>query len=318
MTQSVVISEKVQLTDEIVQFTFANNQDTPLAPFEAGAHIDIFLLPEVTRQYSLFNAWHHGEEYKIAIKMEMDGRGGSKHICKTFKVGDEVTVSNPRNHFALEKSARHYILMGGGIGITPVISLAEQLIEQGDASFELHYFARSEQDAAFSDYLNQERFNGRVFTHWDDGPEEQKLDLADKFAAVQEQTQIYMCGPQGFMSAIENACQHWPEGSLKQEHFASAVSSDAPKDPFNVRLQKSNIDVSVAENQSLSEALKEHGIIVNISCSEGVCGECLCNVVSGDIDHRDTVLTDAEKKSNSKMTPCVSRAKGDSLIVLDL
>lgn len=318
MTQTVIIKEKIQLTDDIYQFTFVNQANEPLAAYEAGAHIDLLLGPDVSRQYSLFNPYGNGKEYKIAIKKEINGRGGSKHVCETYEVGDTAWVSEPRNLFALETEAKHYILLGGGIGITPIIALAEQLLSINGVTCELHYFARSKADAAFREYLSQERFEDIVFFHYDDGPDEQKMNFTMTFAKPWQHTQVYMCGPQGFMQAVEEACKNWSPGTVKKEHFGASEAIQQPKQAFDVRLAKSGLEFQVGADESLADALKKHGKPVRISCSEGVCGECLCKVVSGDIDHRDTVLGEFEKQAGNIMAPCVSRGQSDSTLVLDL
>ncbi|KKK65602.1 hypothetical protein LCGC14_2972490, partial [marine sediment metagenome] len=154
--------------------------------------------------------------YKIAIQREPGGRGGSIELCETLEVGDKITISQPRNNFELEQGWRHYVLLGGGIGITPIIAMADTLYENG-SSFELHYCARNKERAAFKSILGSKPYKQNISIHLDNGPADQLLDLKGLFDQVKEEHQIYMCGPEGFMRAIENATKHWPSKNIKKE-----------------------------------------------------------------------------------------------------
>jgi vanillate O-demethylase ferredoxin subunit len=287
-----------------------------LAPFTAGAHVDVHLPGGLLRQYSLCNDPEDHARYRLAVLQEPASRGGSRAVFG-LQVGDELSVSEPRNHFPLAASAVRSLLIAGGIGITPLLAMAHAL-HRADAPFTLHYCARSRQRAAFLDELGA-RFGSAALLHFDDGPEPQRFVVAQVLGAPRAGEHVYVCGPAGFIDHVLSAARElgWPEAQLHSERF----SADAPQvqegdQPFEVEVASNGLVVPVAVGQSIAEALLERGVEVPTSCEGGVCGTCVVRVLRGTPDHRDTYLTDAEH-AEQLITTCCSRARSARL-VLDL
>jgi len=288
----------------------------------AGSHLDVHLPGGVIRQYSLCNDPADRGRYLIAVLKETAGRGGSRLLHDLLQVPNLVTVSLPRNNFALSAEARHSVLVAGGIGITPLKAMAHELASSG-RSFELHYCTRTPQHAAFGDELAA--FGAaRVRLHHDGGDPARGLDLAGLLRDHAPGTHLYYCGPGGFMSACAAASAHWPAGSVHSEHFkAPAPLPSATTDEagaagdgtFIVELASSGLQVEVAPERSIVEALADAGVEIETSCVSGLCGTCKVRYLAGTVDHRDYVLSGEEQ--SEYLTACVSRAVRGRL-VLDL
>ena len=290
-----------------------------LPPVRAGAHIDVQLPGGLVRSYSLAGDPQDRTHWLLGVLREVDGCGGSRAMFDAVRVGDLLTVSAPRNAFALAPEARHSVLLGGGIGITPLKAMAHTLAAQG-ASFELHHCARSPQHAAFASELNAAMPADRLHRHFDGGDPAQGLDIAALLASPAPGTHLYGCGPAGFMQACADASRHWPAGSVHFEHFKPPVS-DAPAVPvalaggFEVLLAKKGIRIQVLPEQTIVRAIELAGLRVPTSCLSGLCGACKTDYLEGDVEHNDYILSDDEKARC--MTLCVSRARSP-LLVLDL
>lgn len=308
------VAKKQQLSNEIYHFSLQPEVDLE-HPTEPGSHIDIFLKDGQARQYSIFDT-DQGQIH-VAIQRETNGRGGSLEICNEVQQGDRIEISTPRNNFKLQEDNGHVILLGAGIGITPVISMALEL-NANQRSFELHYFVRNKESSAFEEYLLKQDFPN-YHIHFDDGDENQKLNLKEYFHQQKPASKIYMCGPEGFMSAVESATSYWEKGSVVKERF-SAVSdeNDGEALPFTVRIKSTDQVIVVEADEALTDALRKNGVMPRTSCSEGVCGSCIVDVVSGTPIHKDGCLSDEERDSGDLIVPCVSRANPDEELVLDL
>jgi ferredoxin-NADP reductase len=289
-----------------------------LPAFTPGAHINVHVDHETVRQYSLCNDPDRRGRYRIAVRRAPDSRGGSQALHERVQVGDRLVIEAPRNHFPLERGARHHVLVAAGIGVTPLIGMAQALQRQGK-SYELHYFTRSIEHAAFHDELSQPRFNGRVNFHYAVEPERLRELLRRVLAERPEGHHLYLCGPRRFMEVVEETVAgRWPAESIHVEHFSADPQAQAgPCVPFEVHLQRSQRTLDVPANKSIADVLCHHGINVVTSCRQGVCGTCLTGVIAGNCDHRDAFLSDKERKAGDKIMVCVSRARGDQ-IVLDL
>ena len=288
-----------------------------LPPFEAGAHVDLHLGEGLVRQYSLCGDPADRQAYRLGILRDPNSRGGSIAAHERLSEGTVVEIGLPRNLFPLEAGARRSILVGGGIGVTPMIAMAHALAAR-DADFALHYCGRSQASCAFLGELAAAPFSARVHTHFDDGAVEQRLNLVEVLTGADAGTHLYVCGPSGFMDWViaEAGRLGLPAGQIHKEYFQVEPPAGASK-AFDVALKKSGKTVHVAENQSIVEALAGVGIKIKVSCEQGVCGTCLCNVLDGTPDHRDVFLTDEEKADNDQILLCCSRALSDTL-VLDL
>lgn len=288
----------------------------PLPAFDAGAHIDLHLGDGLVRQYSLAGAPSQRGSYRLGILKDPASRGGSVAAHQRLLAGATLRIGLPRNHFPLAAGATRSVLVGGGIGITPMIAMAHALSEAGQA-FELHYCGRSEAACAFLDELRGSAYASQVHTHFDDAGESQRLDLNAVLAQAAPGTHLYVCGPAGFMDWVIGEARRLglPEEQIHKEYFQ--VDTDTSGQAFDVVAHKSGQRVRVEAGQSIVDALAGIGIKVPMSCEQGVCGTCLCTVLDGTPDHRDVFLTDEEKADNDQILLCCSRAKSDTL-VLDL
>ena len=300
-------------------YELVHPQGAPLPGFEAGAHIDVQVADGLLRQYSLCNPPGERQRYVIGVLREEQGRGGSRGLHQGWRVGQLVRVSPPRNHFALRPGARHVLLLAGGIGITPLKAMAHQLQAQA-VDYELHYCARDAQCAAFADELRSSLDPARLHLHLDGGDPSRGLDIAALLAAERrEGTQVYYCGPAGFMKACASAAALWPAGSVHCEHFQAPdrpVCDGAPSaGGFTVQIASSGLRLHVAAQRSIVEVLREAGIEIATSCEAGLCATCKTGYLQGEVEHQDCILGPDEQRTH--LTPCVSRARGE-LLVLDL
>ena len=293
-----------------------------LPPFTSGAHIDIHLdlgAGKVVRQYSLCNDPAERRRYVIAVLNDEGGRGGSIGLHQRLRVQDVVTISEPRNNFPLDESAAKVILLAGGIGVTPLKSMAHRL-EAAGIDYELHYCAKDRAFTAFEEEMSKLADRGRLHYHFDGGDPSRGLDLQQLLAAPSPGTHVYYCGPGGFMKACAAAASGWDPKVVHFEHFKPPVDPDAPLSSvpaggFTVELASSGRRIEIGPDESIADKLNEVGVPVETSCQSGLCGTCKTRYRSGTVDHRDFILDDAEK--DEYLTLCVSRCESE-LLVLDL
>ncbi len=314
---SVIVAACRAEAEGIQSYELARADGTALPPFTAGAHIDVQVAPGLVRQYSLCNPPHEHQTYRIGVLKDPASRGGSLAM-HGLQVGAELSISEPRNLFELAPEARHSVLFAGGIGITPILCMAEHLARQGKP-FELHYCARSQAQAAFLPRLQAERFAGRTYLHFDDQLAT-RLDTLQVLAEPAPGSHLYVCGPGGFMAhVLESAEQQgWPPTSLHREYFSAApVPQGVSEGAFQVRLASSGEVFDVPADKTIVQVLREHGYEIPVSCEQGICGTCLTKVLDGIPQHRDLYLSEDEQAQNDQLTPCCSRAVSP-LLVLDL
>ncbi|QFT62002.1 PDR/VanB family oxidoreductase [Roseivivax sp. THAF30] len=310
-SMNVTVAERRQLTGQICEFTLAPVDGVKLPTFTAGAHITVETPSGAMRRYSLVNDGSDPEVYKIALKREEDGRGGSKSMHDDAVEGTELRIEAPENSFELTE-ANEYLLIAGGIGVTPIYAMSQQLLRE-DKPFKVIYCTRSEPDTAFLEEMKS-TLGDRLTLHHDNGDPDEVYDFWDHFEEPKN-IKVYCCGPQPLLEEIEAIAGHWPEGRVIFEDF-KPVDAVRPDDtPFEVKLEKSGVTVHVPEDRSILEAIRDSGIATMSSCESGTCGTCKCRLVSGEVDHRDMVLMDEEKGDHIMI--CVSRAKQGDL-VLDL
>ncbi|WP_218008591.1 PDR/VanB family oxidoreductase [Hydrogenophaga flava] len=289
----------------------------PLPAFDAGAHIDVHVAPGVVRQYSLCNDPQDRGHYRIAVLREPQSRGGSAGMHEQVIEGKVLTISTPRNHFPLAPAGPAR-LMAGGIGITPLLSMAMVLHAQG-RFFQLHYACRSEDRVAFRDQLSVAPFADRVHLHLDDGAASQRLAADTLLANPLQDEHLYVCGPKGFIDHVLAAARtnHWREEQLHREYFGAVTSSAPDGAAFEVELARTGRRLQVPGDRSVLEVLLSHGLDLPYSCESGVCGTCLTPVLGGQPDHRDSFFTDEERAAGTQFLPCCSRSK-TPVLVLDL
>ena len=287
----------------------------PLAPYEAGAHIDVQVPNGMMRQYSLCGS-PGGSAYRMAVKREAGGRGGSMSLHDHGEVGTALGIFGPRNHFPLDLSAQRHLFIAGGIGITPIHSMVHTLVALG-RPWTLHYCARSAAHAAFHEELVA-LAPPNVFCHFSEQP---VLDVQGLLHTVEEGTHVVCCGPQGLMQAVQAATAHWPPEQVHFEWFSAPQlegKDDAALDaPFEVHLARTGRTFVVPAHASILDVLRDEGIRVNCACESGVCGTCETTVLEGRPQHRDALLSDEERSAGRTMMICVSRAESPRL-VLDL
>jgi vanillate monooxygenase ferredoxin subunit len=318
MTDSTLMVRVVARRDEadgIAGFEFVDVDRRDLPPFDAGAHIDVYVPGGLVRQYSLCNAPAERHRYQIAVLRDADSRGGSRGMHDAVNEGDAIRIGVPRNHFPLAPHDAKPLLFAGGIGVTPILCMAEQLAAKG-AAFEMHYCARSKSRAAFVERIGASSWANNVQYHFDD--EHGQLNLDALLAGAGPERHLYVCGPQGFMNAVLDTARSlgWSDARLHYEYFAvTQPSGDGAS--FDVRLARSGRVVPIPANCTVTQALAAAGVDVPVSCEQGICGTCITRVLAGEPDHRDLFLSPQEQSRNDQFLPCCSRAKS-RVLVLDL
>ncbi|MEV1024207.1 PDR/VanB family oxidoreductase [Streptomyces sp. NPDC050264] len=299
-TLDLVVAEHRQEAAGVVSLTLRRPDGAPLPRWEPGAHVDLLLSEGVERQYSLCGG--DDRSWRIAVLREPGGRGGSAHVHDGLGPGSSVSVRGPRNHFRLEP-APAYRFVAGGIGITPIVPMLAAAAE-----WSLFYGGRSLGSMAFAEELTASYPADRL--HLCEGP----LDLAAQLAGLRPGELVYACGPESLLAAVEALV---PPEALRTERFAPTVADTGGDTPFEVELARSGRTVAVPADRTILAALQEAGVEVLYSCAEGTCGTCETDVLAGEVEHRDSVLSPQEKACNDTLMVCVSRAKG-SRITLDL
>lgn len=316
-TLSVRVQRRHAETDGICSFELVSADGSALPAFTAGAHIDVHLGAGLIRQYSLCNDPAERHRYCIAVLREPQSRGGSKALHERVQEGKTLTISEPRNHFPLVPAKRS-LLIAGGIGITPILSMARTLHTQ-DADFEMHYCGRSASRMAFLAELADSPFKASVHIHADDGKGYEPFDALTVLGQLQPETHLYVCGPGGFMSHVLETAKNigWAESQLHREYFAAAPADTSGDGSFELKLAKSGQCIEVPAKKTALEVLLAQGFDIPFSCESGVCGTCLTRVIEGTPDHRDSYLTDAERAAGDQFLPCCSRSKSP-VLVLDI
>lgn len=314
IARQVRVTEVSHEADGILGLKLEDARGRPLPVWSAGAHVEL-VVGGFDRKYSLCGQ-PGAEHYQLAILREEQGRGGSKHIHGSLREGDEIKLRGPSNLFRLDESAAHYTLVAGGIGITPIIAMADRL-KALSKPYHLHYAGRGRRSMALLARLEHD--HGRAVTIHT-GDEGRRMDLPELVRDLPLGGQIYACGPDRMISALDELTADLPEGSFHFEHFTSHATGLDPEreQPFEAELADSGLTLQVGAGQTLLEAIQAAGIDVASDCCEGLCGSCEVTVIEGDIDHRDLVLTRAERAGNQRMMSCCSRPRNGGRIKLAL
>lgn len=313
----VTVTRRTDEAEDIASFELRAPDGGSLPPFDAGAHIDVHLGDDLIRQYSLCNAPDEHDRYLIAVLREPVSRGGSVAMHDGIVEGAQLWISPPRNLFPLVEDGP-VLLLAGGIGVTPLLSMAEHMAVSGQL-FAMHYCARSLARMAFRDRIAAASYADAVTLHFDNGPTTQRLDMPAILASAVPGTHLYVCGPTGFIDHVLGSARTagWPESQLHVEYFGAAPIDAGNDGSFAVRLAQSDREFVVPADQSIVDVLKANGVTIPTSCRNGVCGTCITRVLEGECDHRDQFFTAEEHAAHDQFTPCCSRAKGP-LLVLDL
>lgn len=310
------VSKAERMCGDVAKYEFRASDGSDLPVWEAGAHLDIVVAPEFLRQYSMSGNPADRSVYQIGVLREDGGRGGSKLLHRIFVEGRKVFVSRPINHFPLDETAERTILMGGGIGITPMIAMAHRLYAIG-ADFEMRYSIRSRGRAGFLDDLAGFPWKERVVVHVSD--EGTRADFDRALSGYRPGRHVYVCGPERYMATAVEAAerQGYPEKARHLEYFAAPETPEYENHDFALKLARSGMTLRVPADRSATDVLAESGFRIDVKCSDGLCGVCKCGLVSGEVEHRDFVLSKAQRES--AIILCQSRAADpDGVIEVDL
>jgi ferredoxin-NADP reductase len=302
----VVVAKRRTEADRVVSLELRDVTGGTLPEWSPGAHIDVILPDGSARQYSLCGP----DGWRIAALYEPDGRGGARWIHEQVREQDVIQVRGPRNHFELVKAQR-YVFVAGGIGITPIAAMVRELQQRGDVDWRLVYGGRSRSSMAFLDELTALGDRVTVLPADECG----LIDVPQALGTPRFGTAIYCCGPEPLLKAVERACRSWPPGTLHVERFVPRPVDTSNDHAFEVVAKRSGLTIEVDARTSVLEALREQGISVPSSCGEGVCGTCETKVLEGEVEHRDAILTEDDRESNTVMMVCRSRARGSRLVL---
>ena len=301
------------LTPTIRQFEIVPDSGT--RPYSAGSHINVAVLvadQQDFRSYSLVGEHPVDGAYRIAVRVQPDGRGGSRYMS-ALQPGARISLAQPQNFFELSIGSPHYLLVAGGIGITPMVGMAQRLAGS-NASFRMLYAVHSRQELGFADELQQQLGNRIQIAIASEGT---RLDLAAEFQALPPDSEVYLCGPLRMLDAARHIWHQLgrPASALRFETFGS--SGRFARQPFEVEVRDLNRRVQVAENQSMLEALRDAGVAVISDCMRGECGLCIVDVleVDGELDHRDVFLSEEQRAEQKQMCACVSRVAGSRVVI---
>ncbi|GAA4121015.1 Rieske 2Fe-2S domain-containing protein [Aminobacter aganoensis] len=313
-TIRVEVARKWQAADGIAGFELRPIKGL-LPTFQPGAHIDVHLPNGLIRQYSITNGPGESDSYIIGVKLERDSKGGSTCLHETVRQGDVLAISEPRNNFPLRRDAMKTIFVAGGIGITPLLAMAQALSNQS-LNFELHYFAQNEAQLAFPE--KTACLGTSLKPHLGLSPEQTGARLREILSGYRSDAHLYLCGPGPMLEAARHVAAEagWPETAVHFEYFKNTNVID-DSSSFEVALARSCVTLKVPAGRTILDVMREAGIDMPSSCEQGACGTCLATVIEGEPDHQDVYLNDAERKSGTKIMTCVSRAKSARL-VLDL
>jgi ferredoxin-NADP reductase len=311
----LVLSKVEHMTRDVSKYEFSMPDGSDLPAAAAGAHIDVVVAPEFFRQYSLSGDPADPKTYQIAVLREDEGRGGSKLMHRIFEQGRMVFVSKPLNHFPLEEQASKTFLMGGGIGITPMIAMAHRL-HSIKADFVMHYSCSKQANAGFLNDLVNVPWKDHVHLHFSD--KGSRADLGE-ILQYQDGAHVYTCGPEIYMQGVLEAAEAggFPEDNSHKEYFTVPELPEYENHDFTLKLAASGREFQVPADKSATDVLIENGVHIDVKCSDGICGVCKCGLVAGDVEHRDFVLSN--KQRTSQVILCQSRALAkDGVVEVDL
>ena len=311
------VGEIVELTESVKRFYLYPSDNKLLPAYKGGAHITTYVDAGeeiIEREYSLVSHPTNRTDYSISINKDTNSRGGSVYWHDHVKVGDQLKITPPKNHFPLSFRARHHVFYAAGIGITPFLTMMADLEAEGK-TFELHYAARTAESCAYYEYLNS-KYPGKCNFYFTRNEEPNRM-TPETMKEHRIGSHVYFCGPTSMVSEYRNAAESYgyPDKSI---HFEIFSLDDGPRTPFKVELTESNKVIEVSSEQTLLEGLLEAGVDAPYSCKAGGCGQCEVEVVNGTVDHRDIFYSDEEREGKSFILTCCSRAKDEENLVLNI
>lgn len=302
---AVRVARAEVMSPDVTKYEFESLDGGELPEWTAGAHLDIVVAPEYLRQYSMSGDPADRSKYQIGVLREDHGRGGSQLLHRIFSEGRQVFISRPINHFPLAEDAQKSFLMGGGIGITPMIAMAHRLHRLGGA-FELHYSISSRAGAGYLEDLAKVPWSDHVRVHVSD--EGSRADLDQLLSGYMPGHHVYACGPDRYMEGVMQAAerQSFPEEARHLEYFSVPDLPEYENHAFSLKLARSGRVLQVPAEKSATDVLQENGVQIDVKCSDGICGVCKCGLIAGDVEHRDFVLSKAQRAKSVIL--CQSRA----------
>ncbi len=307
--RSLRVVEKTALAKDITLFVLQAPEGGELPPFRAGAHVSVQVPTGAMRQYSLCGSPADKFNYKIAVKCEREGRGGSLSLVNDVSLGGVLPVGMPANLFQLDPKAKKHLFIAGGIGITPIMSMLHELVAEGVEDFKLIYLVRTPEDVAFSEMLLSDELAGKIIIHYSQGGK--RYDLWKWLERPVNGMHVYCCGSSDLMDSVKDMTGHWPNQNIHFESFGADTKPHADDKPFRLELKRSGKVIEVGAQETILNALRKGQIHVPSSCESGTCGSCKLVYTTGDVDHRDLVLMDDEKQKH--IIVCVSRSKSPCL-----
>lgn len=314
-TIEVVVAEAEGGTNDTRVLRLARRDGEPLPAYRPGAHVDVYLPNGLVRQYSLCGPSAQAPDYRIAVKRSNESRGGSEWLCSQAGSGSQLRIGMPRHAFGVNEAATHHILVAGGIGVTPILSMAYALHAAGK-SYQFEYFVRSDADTVFRDEIMASPLAAQTRIHPALAPQAVGERIAELLAASQAQSHLYVCGPAALMqTTAELARSVLGDANVHMEAFAPSAPPVVGTHGFAVVLDTCGKTVEVPPGKSVLACLREAGHEIESSCEVGVCGTCMMRVIEGEPDHRDSYLTDDERMAGTHFIPCVSRSKSPVLVL---
>ena len=317
---NVRVQAVVYQTVDIKSYVLVDPQGAALPEFSAGAHIDVHLQNGLIRQYSLCGSSLDRYVYKIGVLKEKSGAGGSEFMHECVQVGQLLEISEPKHMFRLNAQADRHLLVAGGIGVTPILSMLH-ILEREQSDYIFHYCTRAAESTAFRSDIDALVRHGKVYMHFDGGNPAHGLNLRETLKQHTVGTHLYCCGPKGMMEAVKSASNHWPDGTVHFEYFSqeslSTVGDDqiASRKDFQIQIASTGEMMTVPASKSIVDVLRENGVFVDTSCEEGYCGTCLTRYLAGEPEHRDEVLDDEDHEDYVLI--CCARSYSE-VLVLDL
>lgn len=312
---NVKVIEKFALSDKVICIRLASTNNEPLPAASAGSHIDIHLPDNMIRQYSLCSDIG-SDYYEIAVLKENNSRGGSIYIHNNLQVLDTVEISEPKNLFSLEASAQNSVLFAAGIGITPILSMSEHL-QQHNETFTMHYCSQTADNTAYHDRILNSSLADKCHFHYSKEANSCRLNVADVMPNPDDNTHLYVCGPDGFINEVikQAELKGWQSCNIHREFFANSALDNTDNGTFEVEIKSSGDVFTIPEDESILNVLEDNGIFIPVACEEGICGTCVVGLLAGEADHRDTFMSEDEKAEMKTITPCCSRAKSKRLVL---
>jgi phthalate 4,5-dioxygenase reductase subunit len=311
------VSSKKAYSNDLCQYELVSSNFDLLPPYDPGAHIDLNIGNDFRRSYSLVGDHQDRARYIIGVRREKPSRGGSTWLLDHLEPGHTITSSSPTNNFPLDDQATSYILIAGGIGITPFLSMGYELKRQG-LKYYLHFCVRDEESAPLLDEVKN-IFGDQLTVYADGGDPAHGINLTSVLENPVKGGHVYVCGPPGLVASVRADASHWPEETVHWEQFSPESEDYSDQNEiFEVLLSRQNMRLTVEKDKTILETVRSVGINIESSCENGLCGCCRTRLLGGIPQHRDSILTDSQKSSSQEVMICVSRAKSGETLVLDL